>query len=210
MKNKILSAAAALAVSVVTSFAGPGFVTLSGYGNATTPASVILPADPSTAARLVTVNWSSDTNNAVLSISEGLGAYTITQTNALTTSVTNLVDRTNGFTAGTSVAVLQHAGVCYAATVSTFNASSTTATNAGLITGGTNLVLASGGFGTNTSIGDTVYLMGNTTTLPVGATTNFQSGVALFSATYNGRPIRVQLTPASTTNRLYSVIFRRE
>lgn len=202
--KKILIAAAAFASTALTCLAGPGFVTLSANGNAAAPASVILPADPSTQARLVTVNWSSDTNNAVLSLTEGLGAYTIVETNQLTTSVTNKIDRTNGLSAN-AVLVLQHAGVCYAATVSTWNSS----TNTGFY-GGTNVVLASGGWGTNTSVGDTVYLMGNTTTLPVGATTNFQSGTALFSASYPGRPIRAQLTPALTTNKLNSVIFRRE
>lgn len=208
MKNKMFLTVAIVASAIIAT-AAPGFRTLSGSGNATTPASVILPADPTTTARIVTVNWGSDTNNAVLSISEGLGVYNITQTNALSSSVTNLIDRTNGLTAGSSVLVLQHGGVCYAATVSTFNASPTLVTN-GYVSGGTNVVLASGGWGTNTSIGDSVYLMSTPATLPIGATTNFQSGVAIYSATYQGRPIRVQLTPALATNKLFSVIGRYE
>lgn len=208
MKKFFLTMSLAIGCSV-TLPAAPGYVSLSGYGNATAGAQVILPADPATQARLVTVNWSSDTNNAVLSITEGLGAYTITQTNALSTSVTNLIDRTNGLSS-TSVLVLQHAGTCYAANVSTWNSSTTTATNGGVVTGGINVVLASGGWGVKTSIGDSVYIMSTATTLPVGATTNFQSGSALFASQYQGRPLMVQLTPALVTNRLYSVTFRRD
>ena len=197
----IATAAVALAVSVM---AGPGYVTKSASGNAASPASVILPADPSTTLRLVTVNWSSDTNNAVLSIADGSTAYSIVETNVSSTSVTNKINSTNGLSAN-AVLVLQQGSTCYAATVSSWSA--TTNSGAG---GGTNVVLASGGWGVNTRVGDAVYLMNTPTTLPVGATTNWQSGTAIFGATYPGRPIRVVLTPALATNKLNSVVGRYE
>lgn len=204
MKNKIILVACAVVSLAVSALAEPGWKTLSDGGNAASPAEVIFPADPSATWRLVTVNWASDTNNAVLSISDGGTAFTIVETNQATTSVTNKINSTNGLSAS-AVLVLQHAGSCYAATLSTWNSS----TNSGAY-GGTNVVLASGGWGVATSVGDSVYLMNTPVTLPIGATTNFQSGYSLFSCTYQGRPMRVQLTPALATNRLFSAVGRKE
>jgi hypothetical protein len=50
-------------------------------------------------------------------------------------------------------------------------------------------------------VGDSLYPLGTTNSVPVGATTNWQNGEALFVGE-PGRPMRVQLTPALTTNRL--------
>lgn len=199
MKKTIITATVGFALALPV-FAGPGYKTASANGNAASPAAVILPADPSTTLRLVTVNWSSDTNNAVLSIADGGTAYSIVETNQATTSVTNKINSTNGLSAG-AVLVLQKGSTCYAATVSAWNSS----TNSGPY-GGTNVVLASGGWGVATAVGDAVYLMNSPVTLPVGATTNWQSGTAIFSATYPGRPVRVVLTPALVTNKLNSVV----
>lgn len=202
--KKIIAIAITGMVITASAFAAVGNKTMSANGNATAGAGVIFPADPAGTWRLLTANWSSDTNNAVLSISDGGTAYSIVETNQATTSVTNKINSTNGLSAN-AVLVLQHAGVCYAATVSSWNSS----TNAGFY-GGTNVVLASGGWGVATKVGDSVYLMNTPITLPIGATTNFQSGYSLFSSTYQGRPMRVVLTPALATNKLNSVIGRSE
>lgn len=199
MKNKIILFGAALSIATSALAVQPRFKTLSDAGNAASPAEVTFPADPSSQIRIVGVNWNSDTNNAVLSISGGGAAFTIVETNQSTSSVTNKINSTNGLSAS-AVLVLQHGGVCYPATLSTWNSS----TNAGFY-GGTNVVLASGGWGVATSVGDSVYLMDTPVTLPIGATTNWQSGFSIYAATYAGRPVRAVLTPALSTNRLNSI-----
>ncbi len=204
MKNKIIIIACAAVSLAVSAFAEPGWKTLSGFGNATAGAKVIFPADPATTWRLTTVNWGSDSNTAVLAISGGAVVLDIVETNQLSSSVTNKISTTNGLSAN-AVLVLQHAGTCYAASVSTWNSS--TNTGAG---GGTNVVLASGGWGTNTTVGDDVFIMDTPVNLPIGATTNFSSGFSLYSCSYKGRPMLVQLTPALATNKLFSAVGYRE
>jgi hypothetical protein len=209
MKNKIAIAVASVCLAVSAFAASPSYKTLTDYGNAASPSEVVFPEVANNQWRIVSVNYSSDTNNAVLSFSGGAQAYRIVQTNAATTSVTNLINSTNGLTAS-SVLLLNRGGTYYAATISSWASSSTTVTNSGLVTGGTNVVLASGGWGVATQIGDPVYLMDTATTIPVGAATNAINGEAIYVGALPGRPVRVVLTPASTTNKLNAVTGRSE
>lgn len=192
MKKILLIGAALGGIALAMLAASPTYVNKSANGNASAGATVIFPADPQTQIRIVSANWNSDSNSANLSFTSGEGAYSILATNT-TTGVTQTVNTVTGI-AASDVLVLQHAGVCYATTVSSTNAN------------GTNLVLASGAWGVTPAIGDSVYRMGSATLLPVGATTNAQNGVALYVATFPGRPVRVVLTPAAVTNKLNAVI----
>lgn len=195
--KKLIALSLAVASLVSTAFAAtPTYTSKSGAGNATTPTSVIFKADPDTQIRLVNINWQSDTNNAVLSYSTGEGAYIITATNLDTSSVTQRVSTTAGLVAN-SIVVLQKAnGLCYPATLSSTNS-------------GTNIVLASGGWGVTVAIDDAVYQMSTASTVLVGATTNAVNGEAIYVGNY-GRPVRIQLTPALATNRITTATARYE
>lgn len=199
MRNKIfIIGAAVCAIAFTALAASPRFKTLAANGNAATGARVIFPADPSAQIRIVGANFTTDTNNSVLSFSGGSTAFAIQETNQATSSITNKINSTNGLSGG-AVLVLQHGGVCYYSTVSTWNSS----TNAGWY-GGTNVVLASGGWGVATSKGDSVYLMDTAVTIPATSTAAI-NGYSIYAANYSGRPVLVQLTPALGTNKLNSI-----
>jgi hypothetical protein len=202
--NKIIAiAAVGLATAFSALAASPVYITKSANGNAASPAEVVFPAAAQQQIRLVSANFTTDTNNSVLSISGGGAVFNITETNQATSSVTNKINSTNGLS-GSAVLVLQHAGVCYVATLSSWNSS----TNAGFY-GGTNVVLASGGWGVRTDVGDRVYLMDAPILTPAGTSAAI-NGEAIYVAALPGRPVRVQLTPALVTNKLNSVIGRYE
>lgn len=204
-KNKILIAVGICGVALSVLAATPAYKDLSAAGTAASPATLIFPADPYGAQiRIVSVNWKSDTNNATLQFSDGATAFTQVSTNVATSSVTNQINSTNGLVPG-SVIVLQHAGVCYASTVSTFNES----TNAGPY-GGTNVVLASGGWGVAASVGDAIYQMNSPMTLTEGQTTNAMNGEAVFVSSLPGRPVMIKLTPALVTNSIPLAVARYE
>jgi hypothetical protein len=171
--KKILLIGAVCAATIGMALAqssSPSYKTLSGGGSPAAPAEVDFIAKPALQARLVSVNYQSDTNNAQLQISTGVSAVGITATNVASSSVTNQINSTNGL-APNAVLLLQHGGAAYIATASTWNQT----TNSGPY-GGTNVVLASGGFGVATSVGDAVYLMGTPTALGIGAATNWLNG----------------------------------
>lgn len=192
-------AVAALAVSALAVSSTFTYTRASGYGSpATGPATVIIPAVEGRQIRVINVNYGSDTNTAAIAFQDGGAAYSITATNQATSSVTNQVNTTNGLSA--SLVVLQHAGVCYTNTITAWNSS----TNAGPY-GGTNIVLATGGFGVATSVGDNLYVLNTAVQLPVGATTNVVNGEALFVTALTGRPLLVQIPQVSVTNRLFNV-----
>jgi len=197
MKKILITAVVGLAVAVAAFAALPTFKTVSGYGNATTGATVYFPADPNSQVRIVNVNYASDSNTAALNFASGTTPFYVTATNVATSSVTNQINSTNGLTAG-GVLVLQHNGTCYSSTISTWNQT----TNSGPY-GGTNVVLASGGWGVATSVYDEVELMSAARPIPVGATTNAINGDAIFVGNY-GRIVSLQLTPALVTNRIYT------
>ena len=207
---KLFTLGIALALALPASAAT--FKTLSANGNSTAGAQVCFPvADSSSTMRIVSVNYSNDTAAGTLSFSGGATALSIVATNAATTSVTNLVNSTNGLSAS-AIVVLQHLGVCYPATVSSWAAATNyiAASTNGAASGGTNIVLTSGGFGVATSIGDDVFIMDTPVTIPVKAESSAQNGDAIYSAALSGRPILVKLGTASTTNKLYSVVSKSE
>jgi hypothetical protein len=204
MKKRILTIIGVGALAAIAIAGTSTYTTLSDNGNAASPSEVIFPADPTLQIRIVNVNWNSDTNNAVLSFSGGSTAYSIVETNEASSSVTNKINSTNSL-AVSSVLVLQHAGVCYPAVISSWGAS----TNTGPA-GGTNVVLASGGWGVATSVGDSVYLMDTAVTIPIGATTNAQNGEAIYVAKLVGRPVRAVLTPSLATNKINSAVAHYE
>jgi hypothetical protein len=193
----ILTGIVGLAALAIAS--SPIYKTMSKNGNAATPAQVIFPADPGSQIRIVNVNFATDTNNSTLSFSGGATAFFITITNALSSSVTNNINTTNGLTPS-SVLVLQHAGVCYAATLASWNSS----TNNQGVGGGTNVVLASGGWAVSTSVGDNVYQMDTVVSIPATATAAV-NGDAIYVATLPGRPVLIKLSPALVTNQINSV-----
>ena len=205
--NKTFSILTAVLLSGVAALAAsPTYKTMSASGNAASPASLTFPADPSTQVRVIGVNYSTDTNNSALSFTSGTTAFTQTATNQATSSVTNQINSTNGLAVGATL-VLQHAGVCYANTVLTWNQS----TNIASPYQGTNVVLNSGGWAVASSAGDSIYLMGTATTTPApaassGSTTSAAvNGEAIYVGTLGGRPVTVTITPAFATNKLNAV-----
>jgi hypothetical protein len=196
--KKILILTGIVGLAALAIASSPIYKTMSKNGNAAAPAQVIFPADPTTQIRIVNVNFTTDTNNSTLSFSGGATAYSITQTNLATTSVTNAISQTNALLVGSGL-VLQHAGVCYYSTIASYAQN----TNAAPY-GGTNVVLASGGWGVLTSPGDSVYLMDTAVTIPATATAAI-NGEAIYVATLPGRPVRVLLSPAEGTNQINSV-----
>jgi hypothetical protein len=194
--NKILSTLAlGLALALPASASSPAYKTMSASGNAAAPATVIFSADPALQIRLVGANYTTDTNNSTLAFSGGATAFAIVETNT--------ANSTNGLSAS-AILVLQHNGTCYAATVSSWSA----VTNSGP-TLGTNVVLASGGWGVATSVGDSVYLMDTPVTIPATATAAI-NGEAIYVAALSGRPVLVKLSPAAATNQLNTVTARYE
>ncbi len=191
-KKLFIACAAVGAVALAVHAASPRYVTKSANGNTANGAWVAFPADPSSHIRIVTANWSADTNNAALSFKSGLGAYSVAATASAATNNTIVINSTVGLAANDLV-LLQRSGVCYTNTVVSTNSV-------------TNLVISVGGFGVVATAGDSIYKMSSATTLPVGNTTNWQSGAAIYAATYSGRPVLVQLTPCNVTNKLNSVV----
>ena len=200
--KKLLLGAAIGVLAVCSTFAAlPTYKTLSGYGNSTAGASVYFPSDPNSQIRVIYVQYGNDKANFV-NFATGTTAFTQVATNALSSSVTNILDSTNGLSASAPL-VLEHAGVAYPAIVSSFNATSST-NSAGVTNWTYNVVLGSGGWGVNTSVGDNVYLMSTNVTLPIGIGTNVLAGDDIYSGNY-GRPVVVSIPAATNTNSLYSV-----
>jgi hypothetical protein len=199
IKNLFLIAVATASLAVSAFAASPNYQTLGpSIGTAASPATIIIPADPVLTPRIVTVNWSSDTNNAMLNCTAGTTAYVVTNANATTSSTLCTINSTNGLAATGTLVLQKLNGVCYSQTYSSY-----------ANTGGSNVVtLASGGFGVAQAVNDSVYLMSTpATALPIGATTNYMSGDAIYVGNA-ARPIVMQLTPALNTNKLNSLIVR--
>lgn len=202
----LIAAVGALALSCYALTAS--YKTLSANGNAAAPAEVTFISDPSLQIRVVNANYSSDTNNAVLSCTTGGTALSIAATNTSSTATTNVLSTTNGL-AGSAVLLLEHGGSTYTATVSSFSHTGTNGLNGGTITNLYFAVTGAGGFGVATSVGDSVYVMTTPVTLPIGTSTNSLNGDALFVGNA-GRPVRIVLTPAFVTNKLNAVTVRYE
>lgn len=203
MRNKILLAVATVTLAVSAFAALPTYKTFSSVGNAAAPSTVYFPFDPNSQVRVIYANYNTDTNNSALAFTTGTTPYYITTTNQLTSSTTNLLNSTNGLAAGATL-VLQHNGTCYSSTVSSWFNNANPAPY-----GGIGVVLASGGWGVATAVGDEVELMSSATTIPAPAaannatTTAAISGDALFVGNY-GRIVAETITPAFSTNKLNS------
>ena len=186
--------------SLASQAALPTFRTFSAAGNATTPAFVYMPADPSSQIRVVSVFYQGDTNNAALTFSAGIGAYYQANTNASTSSITNWVNSTNGLVNG-NVLVLQQGGVGYTNTLVSYGTFITGTNSAGTVTNQAFVVLGSGGWGVAATVYSDIYQMGTATTFTVGNNTNSINGDAIYVGNY-GRPLILSLTPALATNRI--------
>ena len=207
MKNKILIilAAASLAITPAVMASSPTFKSFSGAGNAASPTTVIVPADPASQFRLLSLNYASDTNNGALTFSTGSGAYYEMVTNATTgsggaTAVTNNINTTNGLVGGSGMVLQTAANVCYSSTLSSW--------------GGTNgayfIVLASGGWGISAAANADIYQMSAATSpYVVGNSTNWLNGEAIYVGN-QGRPVMVKLSPALATNQIISATGRYE
>jgi hypothetical protein len=199
----LLLACLAIALAMPARAGLPTYNTKSGYGNATYPATVIFPADPHSQIRLVSLFYSTDANT-MFAFSSGNTAYSVLFTNNVS-SVTNLVDSTNGL-ATSALLVLQHAGIDYTNSVSswgTYDAGTNTSgydTNQAFIV--TPAAFSTGATTWNGATGDNIYLMTAATPWFIPTGTNQMNGDDIFSGTY-GRPVMVQLGPSSTTNRIY-------
>lgn len=146
--------------------ATPNYASKTDPGKTANQSEVIFLSDQSLQIRIVSVNWQSDSNTARLSFTTGEGAHSQTVTNSSTPAVTNAVNSTVGPVPGSTL-LLERAGTAYTATLSSTNS-------------GTNIVLNSGGWGVIAQPGDSIYQMSSATTLPVGATTNWQSGETIY------------------------------
>jgi len=188
----------------------PTYKTASAYGATGLPAEVVFAADANSQIRVIYVNYSSDSNAAAITFSTGTTAYSLQATNPTTSWTTNVVNSTNGMVAGQTL-MLQHSGTCYTNTISTVgNTGTYTFTNGlgGQVIGGgaTNvsyIITAAGGFGVLPSAGDDLFYMGQSTSWPVGATTNVIAGDAIFVGNY-GRPVTISISLPNLTNRIYS------
>ena len=171
--------------------ASPTYKTFAGYGNASSSAALIIPADPSTQIRLVSVSWYSDTNTATINYQTGLGAYVTAQTNLATTWQTQQVATTVGLVTN-SYLVLDTGSTNVAALLIATNST-------------TNLTLNTGGWGIAAPSNASIYQMDSPVSWYVGATTNMQAGEALFVAN-PGRPLRIYLSGALVTNRITATV----
>jgi len=193
LKNLFLTGLAICAVALSVYAALPTYKTTSATGTAAAPSLAKFTADPNSQIRVVNVNCQSDTNNARLEFTTGNGAYYQTATNVASSSVTNQINSTNGLVPN-SVVVLQHQGALYVSTISSFDQNATNGN-------GTNVVLASGGWGVASTVGDDIFQMSSTNYLFIGAATNGVNGDAIFVGNY-GRPVLIRLTPALVTNAI--------
>jgi hypothetical protein len=198
-KFKFLCSLAAVALLLGGSaWAASTYVTKSAVGgaDATKPfvagATAIFPADPAGSAqiRVVGLNWNSDSNSALAVFNTGAGAYYITATNLSSSYMTQYVNSVVGMVTNTEF-ILEHSGVGYACVL--------TGTN-----NATNAIFLSGAFGVISSVGDNLYQLTSSNSIPIGATTNAQNGTALYVGAV-GRPVLVRVGPSLATNRINTV-----
>jgi len=149
------------------------------------------PVQPLQQIRVVGAICTSDLAGSVLSLSTGVGAYTVLS-NATSSATTIYIASTNGLSSGDALVLQTWGGTNGYDTV----ASNPAASNA--------VVITAGGFGAAVSAGDQLYKMSAATTIPVGSngTVNYQ-GEALFVGN-KGRPVRATLngTSANTINSI--------
>ena len=192
-------------------------------GNSTYPSQVIFPADPNSQIRVVSVFYSSDLAGALLNFSSGTTEYSLVYSNCSSTTLTNVINSTNGLSPN-AVVILQHNGIDYTNYVSSFGNTGTntytvplfgvitnTATTYGAYGQGpvgqaatnVNWVIMASSWGYQAVPGDDIYLMGTVSSLFSGGITNSINGDDIFSGNY-GRPVLLTLGPSTTTNRISS------
>lgn len=204
----ILLLLACLAIALTARAGLPTYHTFSGFGTnnqtAVYPATVILPADPNSQIRIVNINYAVDTNNAIFTFTTGGTAWSTVMTN-LSTFTTNGVYSTNGMYGGEQV-VLQHGGVCYTNSISTFGYNSNICADG--LTSSNYYVNTTTAFGVAPSIGDNIWQMTNSATIFANqsAITNNSlnqviNGDDIYSGNY-GAPVEVQLGPLWEFNRI--------
>lgn len=197
-KNLILTTASVVGIALASFAALPTYKTLIGTAGSSTAGSVLIfPDDPNSQIRILNVTYHSDAAATTIQYTTGGTAFSQVATNAATSSVTNLVNSTNGLVPG-SVMLLNHNGTMYTNVLSTFNQSAVAGQN------GTNIVLGTGGWGVAASVGDSIYQMGATNTVTIGAGTNAINGEAIYVGNY-GRPVMVRLSNATSANSLDAV-----
>jgi hypothetical protein len=202
----VLLACLAIALALPARAALPTYHTFSGYGNSSAPATIIMPADPNSQIRIVSMFYTSDNAAGLFSFSSGSTAFSVSYSNTLS-SVTNYLDSTNGLSTGSQL-VLQHGGIDYTNAVSNWGTFPSGTNTSGYVTNQAWVVTPSafslGSATVSGNAGDNIYLMTTPQNWFVGATTNALNGDDIFSGNY-GRPVIVQLGPATSTNRLNSV-----
>lgn len=223
----IVGLAVASILSVTKSLAVlPTYGTGSAYGNTSSNASYVIPPNPNSQIRLVTVYYTSDNAAGGLSLSTGTTAYANVFTNTSATSLTNFVGSTNGLTVGAVICLQHNGGNCYTNTIASYgntgtfgwtNANGVVLTNSvqtygalqmGAIgapsTNVSYIVTGAGGFGVIASVGDNIWQMSSPTTIIVGLGTNELAGDDIYSGNY-GCPVAVWLGPVTATNRLSTI-----
>ena len=195
MKSMIISAA--LGIGVLTAALGqqtlPTYTTATATGG--TSSTAYFPAQPFQQIRVVGAVATSDLAGSILSLTTGVGAYTVAS-NAVSSATTIYITATNGLASG-DVLVLQTWGAT--------NAYDTVASNP---TVSNAVVITASGFGVAVKAGDQLYKMGTASTIPVGSNTVNYQGDALFVGN-KGRPVRVTLN-GTTTNTINLLTARYE
>lgn len=185
-------------VALIAAAALPTYHTFSGYGNGSAGATVLMPADPNSQIRIVSMYYSDDQAGS-FTFTTGGTAYSCVLTNPASFT-TNAINSTNGLFVGN--AILQHNGTCYTNAVASWG-SATNVNGSGIIT--TNFfIVTSSGFAIGVSVGDNIWMMTNTASWYTAATTNQINGDDIYSGNY-GTPVEIQLGLASATNRFYLV-----
>jgi len=164
----------------------PQYLTTTATG--TTLSTAYFAAQPLQQVRIVGAICTSDLAGSVLSLSSGVGAYTVAS-NATSSATTIYITSTNGLVSGDVLVLQTWGGTNAYDTV----ASNPTASNA--------VVITARGFGVAVTAGDQIYKMSAASTIPIGSGTANYQGEALFVGN-KGRPVRATLngTSANTIN----------
>lgn len=175
-------------------------------GVSSAPATIILPADPNSQIRIVSVLYTSDNAGAQFAMSSGNTAFSVPYSNTVS-SVTNFLDSTNGLAVGQQL-ILQHNGADYTNAVLNWGTFISGTNTSGYVTNQAFVQTVSAfsfsGTSDTATAGDNIYAMTSPLSWFAGATSNLLNGDDIFSGNY-GRPVEVQLGLATTTNRLNSV-----
>ena len=166
----------------------PQYLTTTATG--TTLSTAYFAAQPLQQVRIVGAICTSDLAGSVLSLSSGVGAYTVAS-NATSSATTIYITSTNGLVSGDVLVLQTWGGTNAYDTV----ASNPTASNA--------VVITASGFGVAVTADDQIYKMSAASTIPIGSGTGNYQGEALFVGN-KGRPVRATLngTSANTINTL--------